>query len=110
VIWSLTSGSEHVLPPTQTFETTLNKFESGLQLAGRQKQNRKTMNDKIPQFEPTLEKLAFTKAELCAVLGISPVTVWRLEKRGLLRSIGGLRHKLFSKTEVNRFLKTTAPA
>jgi hypothetical protein len=52
-----------------------------------------------------VERLAFNLKEVCAVLGgISPVTVWRLEKRNLLRAVPGIRHKLFAKTEVERFL------
>ena len=50
------------------------------------------------------ERLAYTKEELCALLSISPITLWRLEKRGLIHSIAGIRHKLYSVAEVKRFL------
>ncbi len=54
-----------------------------------------------------LDRLAFTINETAAMLGISPVSVYRLLKRGLLRSSTALRHKLIPKTEIDRFLKTT---
>ena len=39
-----------------------------------------------------------------AELGISRVSIYRLEARGLLRSNPALRHKLYSRAEVERFL------
>jgi hypothetical protein len=51
-----------------------------------------------------IERLAYTKEELCASLSLSPVTLWRLEKRGLIHSVAGIRHKLYSVAEVKRFL------
>jgi hypothetical protein len=54
--------------------------------------------------QPAVEKLTYSMAELCTALGLCPTTIWRLEKRGLLRPIAGIRHKLFAKTEVERFL------
>ena len=59
-----------------------------------------------PQLQPTasVEKLAYNTRELSQALGLSTVTLWRLTNRGLLRPIEGLRHKLYSKKEVERFL------
>jgi hypothetical protein len=51
-----------------------------------------------------LERLAYTKAELCKLLHISTVTLWRLEKRGLLVPIPSIRHKIYSKVAVEAFL------
>lgn len=51
-----------------------------------------------------IERLAYTKEELCASLSLSPVTLWRLEKRGMIHSIAGIRHKHYSVAEVKRFL------
>ena len=51
-----------------------------------------------------IERLAYTKNQLCVSLSLSPVTLWRLEKRGLIHPIAGIRHKLYSVTEVKRFL------
>jgi DNA-binding transcriptional MerR regulator len=51
------------------------------------------------------EKLAFTRREVQAALGgISTVTLWRLEKRGLLRPVQGIRHRIYARTEIERFL------
>jgi DNA-binding transcriptional MerR regulator len=52
-----------------------------------------------------VERLAYTKAELCEALRVSPVTLWRLEKKGLLEPVAGLRHKLYSKAAVERFIE-----
>ena len=51
-----------------------------------------------------IERLAYTKDELTKALSLSPITLWRLEKRGLIHSIAGIRHKLYSAAEVKRFL------
>lgn len=51
-----------------------------------------------------IERLAYTKDELTKALSLSPITLWRLEKRGLIHSIAGIRHKLYSVAEVKRFL------
>lgn len=55
----------------------------------------------LPQI-PT--RLAYTKKELCAELGLGPTTIWRLEVRGLLKSIPDIRRKLYSRSEVDRLL------
>jgi hypothetical protein len=62
------------------------------------------MTTQPSQPPPTIEKLAYNTAELCSALGLSTVSLWRLRRRGLLRPIPGLRHKLYAKTEVQRFL------
>jgi hypothetical protein len=62
------------------------------------------MNAQPIQPTPTVEKLAYSTAELCSALGLCQTTLWRLNQRGLLRAIPGLRHKLYSKAEVQRFL------
>lgn len=58
----------------------------------------------LPLPAPTLQKLAYTKNELAAELGLSTVTIWRLERRGLLRPVPGIRHKLYARKEIERFL------
>ena len=58
----------------------------------------------ITEHAPKIERLTYTKRELCAALRLSPVSIYRLEVRGLLRPIPGIRHKLFSVAEVTRFL------
>ena len=54
---------------------------------------------------PLPQKLAYMKKELLAELSISSTTLWRLEVLGQLRAVPGLRHKLYARAEVERFLK-----
>jgi hypothetical protein len=54
-----------------------------------------------PQLPP---RLAYTIKELSSESGISRVSIYRLEARGLLRPNPALRHKLNSRAEVERFL------
>jgi hypothetical protein len=51
-----------------------------------------------------VEKLVYNTDELCAAIDVCSVTLWRLEKKGLIRCVPGLRHKRYSKTEVARYL------
>jgi hypothetical protein len=51
------------------------------------------------------EKLAYHRDELCTLLGLSVVSLWRLEKRGLLRRVPGLKVPLFSAQAVRDFLE-----
>ena len=39
--------------------------------------------------------LVYTADQVCSALQISPVTLWRLEKRGLLRSLPHFRHRRY---------------
>ena len=62
-----------------------------------------------PPVQPALAnasppRLAFTLKELAAQLGVSKPTIYRLEARGLLKSLPYLRTKVYSKREVERFL------
>jgi len=63
-----------------------------------------------PRDAGKLARLAFTVAETGEVLGVSPATVYRLLKRGLLRSSSALRHKIIARAEIERFLKETSKA
>lgn len=54
----------------------------------------------------TVERIAYNAAEACKALGVSSVTLWRLEKRGLLKPIPGLRHRLYSVESLRRFAAT----
>lgn len=49
-------------------------------------------------------RLAYTLKQLCAELGLSPVTIYRLDAHGLLKSVPGIRRKIYSRAEVERFL------
>lgn len=54
-----------------------------------------------------LERLAFNAEETAQTLGISLVTLWRLERRGLLKPSRALRTPRWSRTEIERFLEDT---
>jgi len=54
--------------------------------------------------ELTTHRLAYTLREFCAELGISHVSVYRLEMHGLLRPNPALRKKIYSRVEVERLL------
>jgi hypothetical protein len=58
-----------------------------------------------PPTQPALPRLAFTMRETAAIIGVNYQTVYRLHKRGLLRSSSALRTKLFPLAEIQRFLK-----
>lgn len=50
------------------------------------------------------EKLAYSRKDLCEALGLSSATLWRLEALGRIRPVVGVRHKIYSRKEVERFL------
>ena len=50
-----------------------------------------------------VEVLTYTSEQTCAALQISPVTLWRLEKRGLLVALPHLRHKRYPADAVRSF-------
>jgi predicted DNA-binding transcriptional regulator AlpA len=53
-------------------------------------------------------RLAFKTDEACAALGgISKPTLWRLEKRELLKPSRALRTPLWSRAEIERYLEQT---
>lgn len=51
------------------------------------------------------EKLAFSIKETGALLGLSYITVWRLIRRGKIRTVGVTRHRVIPKAEIDRYLK-----
>jgi excisionase family DNA binding protein len=53
------------------------------------------------------KRLAYTMRETAEILGVSYITVHRLIKRGLLKNLKALRHKIIPATEIERFLKET---
>lgn len=60
---------------------------------------------KTPEkYNVATERLAYTRQELCEALKVSAVTLWRLERTGRIRPVPGVRHKLYSIAEVQRFL------
>lgn len=53
-------------------------------------------------------RLAFSRVETAEILGISAPSVDRLTKRGLLRPSRATRRPLYSKAEIERFLRETS--
>lgn len=51
------------------------------------------------------QKLAYSLAELSVELGVSKVSIYRLEARGLLKSLPYLRTKIYAREEVEKFLR-----
>ncbi len=50
------------------------------------------------------KRLAYTRCEVAAMIGVTPITVDRLTKRGLLRPNRSTRRPLFALSEIERFL------
>jgi len=63
------------------------------------------MRDQRILFEAP--KLALTRVEAADALNISPATLDRLTKRGLLRPSRATRRPLYSIGEIERFLRET---
>ena len=55
-----------------------------------------------------IPKLALTRVEAAQALGVRPVTIDRLAKRGLLHPSRATRRPLYSIKEIERFLEETA--
>ena len=55
----------------------------------------------------TEHRLAYSRTETAKLLGVSPITIDRLAKRGLLKPSRATRRPLYSKAEINRFLNET---
>jgi len=56
----------------------------------------------------TAPKLAYTRAEAAAQLGLHPITISRLTERGELRPSRATSRPIYSHTELERFLRDTA--
>jgi len=57
---------------------------------------------------PKPPKLALTRTEAATALGVAPVTIDRLTKRGLLRPCRATRRPLYPVWEIERFLRETS--
>ena len=55
----------------------------------------------------TVEKKGFKRAEAAVYLGVTTVSIDRLTKRGLLHPSRALRHPIYSRDDLDRFLKET---
>jgi hypothetical protein len=52
-------------------------------------------------------RLAYTRTEVAEILGVTPVTVDRLTRRGLLKPSRATRRPLYPTWELERFLRDT---
>ena len=55
-----------------------------------------------------ISRLSFSRAEAAEILGLSPITIDRLTKRGLLNPSRATRRPLYPIWELERFLKETS--
>ena len=55
-----------------------------------------------------IEKQGYKRAEAAIYLGVSKITIDRLTKRGLLHPSRALRHPIYSKDDLDRFLRETS--
>jgi hypothetical protein len=58
--------------------------------------------------QTVIEKKGFKRAEAATYLGVTPVTIDRLAKRGLLRPSRALRHPIYIRDDLDRFLRETS--
>ncbi len=68
------------------------------------------MNIETNSAPASVESLTYNSAQVCAVIGIKRTTLWRLERRGMLRPLPGIRHKLYSRKAVARYVEGKAGA
>jgi hypothetical protein len=55
-----------------------------------------------------VEKKGFKRAEAATYLGVDAVAIDRLRKRGLLHPSRALRHPIYSRDDLDRFLRETS--
>ncbi len=58
--------------------------------------------------KPNRPRLAYGRVEAAEILGVKPITVDRLAKRGLLRPSRATRRPLYPHWELERFLRETS--
>ena len=59
---------------------------------------------KVNQPERRIEILTYTSGQVCAALQISKVTLWRLERCGLISPLPHFRHKRYSVDAVRQIV------
>lgn len=69
-----------------------------------------TITKSVEEPAEALPKLAFSIPQAGQIIGVSDVTIRRLLRRGKLRSLTSLRHKIIPLDEINRFLKSDLKA
>ena len=55
-----------------------------------------------------IEKKGFKRAEAAIYLGVAKITIDRLTQRGLLHPSRALRHPIYSRDDLDRFLRETS--
>jgi hypothetical protein len=55
-----------------------------------------------------IEKKGYKRAEAAIYLGVAKITIDRLTQRGLLHPSRALRHPIYSKDDLDRFLRETS--
>lgn len=58
--------------------------------------------------KPQIEKKGFKRAEAAIYLGVAKITIDRLTQRGLLHPSRALRHPIYSRDDLDRFLRETS--
>ena len=66
------------------------------------------MSKTTKQTTAPITKLAYTRDEAAAQLGVHPITISRLTDRGELKANRATRRPLYSHEEILRFLRDTA--
>lgn len=65
-------------------------------------------NSANAETKTQIEKKGFKRAEAAIYLGVAKITIDRLTKRGLLHPSRALRHPIYSKDDLDRFLRETS--
>jgi predicted urease superfamily metal-dependent hydrolase len=68
------------------------------------------MDTTTPDTTTPRSRLAYSRVEAAAILGVNPATVDRLAKRGLLRPSRATRRPLYAYWELERFMRETSQA
>jgi ribosomal protein S20 len=55
-----------------------------------------------------IDKMGYKRAEAAIYLGVAKVTIDRLTQRGLLHPSRALRHPIYSRDDLDRFLRETS--
>jgi hypothetical protein len=68
------------------------------------------MQTPAPDSNSNGSRLAYSRVEAAAILGVNPATIDRLAKRGLLHPSRAMRRPLYPHFDLERFLRETSQA
>jgi excisionase family DNA binding protein len=57
---------------------------------------------------PPIERMAYSIDEAAQAIGVSRISIYRLRQRGLLKFSDALRHRRIAKSQLEKFLISTA--